>query len=179
MIIKNRKIAIIITVFIVLAGIWIGAFRSLNGLHQRADKLFNLGVDGDGFSINNDLTNLANQAYNLAVLTDRNGLDKKLTDTLRATADDLLNAEGPKAKFEAYTKLNVICEEAYDVLAKTVTGQDLKLAGNVKKDINSVNDIISRDGYNNHVAKMNKDMNAFPGFVLRLATGTKNIELFK
>lgn len=107
---KNRKIAIVITVIVVLLATLFGVGRSLNRLAANTERMFYDGVylEGQGFTqpaINTHLENIAQAALDCASVFANHSDLYNQSEALRIARREFLDADGISEKFAAYVGL--------------------------------------------------------------------------
>lgn len=163
----NRKIAVVITVIIMILATLFGAHRSLTAKASIIEAYF---VKGEGgYSIQRDLDSREGLAKNLQVVANRylyeasdamveldqaiRGMDTALSIQEKAAANQALTA----ATERVYLEL-----DGYHLSAA-----DQKYRTQIRTDLASYNQMISHDKYNEMVVKYNQNvLGKFPANVL-------------
>jgi hypothetical protein len=178
---QNQKTAIVIMVVMILVSIPIGAQRSLAALEQKALDVFVLGESGDGIGIQSDLEERMDIAYNL-VTVGRKYLSEKdpFIQNVLVHIDELRQAQGPSAKYQANAILNQAVTDLYQKLIQMDLSEvDRTYPRRLFDSFNSRNDTISHDPYNLYAAKYNQALKAFPANILSKLVFAKPLELFQ
>jgi len=178
---NNRKTAMAIMAILILFSSLTGTQRSLSSLQQKALRIFELGADGDGISIQNDLNERASLAYNMVTIG-RKYLEEEnaLIQNVLAAIDALTEAEGPKEKYKANLTLDKAVTDLYHVLSQMeLRDVDKPYPNRLYTDFNSRNDTISHDPYNQEAAAFNEVLETFPANVFSSIFGIRPLELFK
>lgn len=177
---KTRKGAALVLAVCVVCSTLYGSHRSLMGLYARAQSAFTQGVEGDGFSIENDLGRRAERSLDLATVARRYlpESDRALLGVVEARGA-LLDSRDPQEKYRANLRLT----EAVEVLYGTLGGMELSEADKgyrqrIYADLSSINDIISHDGYNEIARAYNEIRGDFPANLLGGLTGVPTLTLF-
>ena len=103
---KNKKIAIRITSFIVLCSMLLGAHLSLTKLRDEALMVFYQGERMDGKGIQSDLEYISDQCYNLTVVASRyKGKEDERIEKVVVEIDSLHNEKSPGDKYQATERL--------------------------------------------------------------------------
>lgn len=176
---KNRKVAAILMVVLILGSALGGAKRSLEKLRQEAEQVFYQGADGDGLGIQNDLDERAKLAYNLVTVAKRCLPEdrQEITQTL-AARDALLYAKDIHEKYRANLELTEATEALYQAM-EGLSADDEKFRIRLHTDLQSRNDTISHDPYNRTAEEFNRKLDAFPANLLGGLTGVKDAPLFR
>ncbi len=178
---KNRKIAIRITVFIVLLSILIGSHFSLIKLRDETLLIFYSGEEKNGKGIQQDLEYITDQCFNLTVVAGRymDKEDKRIREVVRKR--DLVNsAATPGDKYEAKEELLVSAMNLYEALGSmNLEERDQYYRDSFVVNVESRQLIISHSSYNECAMDYNKCLKRFPANVLRRITFVKPLELFE
>lgn len=178
---KRPQTALFLMIVMIIAGIWIGSWRSLSGIVRQAEAVFTEGENGDGYSIRADLEDSSGIAYNLTLVAGRY-LDK--TDPLLLAVEDarsaLQEAKGPSEAYRANRQLSESVTALYERM-KTVelSEKDQKYPQNLYIDYMAKQDIISRNDYNRIAEECNRTLSAFPANILRRLTFVQPVEYFR
>ena len=178
---KNRKIAALLMVLMILGGSLYGGHRSLMKLRDEAEAVFYNGVEGDGLGIQNDLNERIDLAYNLVTVAKRYlSPDDEAVQKLLTARDALSSAQDPKEKNAANRQLTEASIELYEAFGgRSLTEKDEKYRQQIYQDLSSRNDTISHDGYNQEAEDFNKTLRSFPAGILASLTGVEKLELFR
>lgn len=177
----DRKVAAAIMVAMMAAATLFGSHRSLAALSKQAEQVFYNGVSGDGLCIENDLTNRAEQAYNLTVVAKRylSADDSTVAKVLEAR-DQMDSAATIGGKYQANQALTMATTELYELLLPMeLSESDSRYLRSIYADLNSRNDTIRHDPYNQLAAQFNAELDGFPAKLLGPLTGIRPLELFR
>ena len=178
---KNCKIAmIVLAASIVLSGP-IGFKRTMNGFYKDLQNEFLNGEYNDGLSIQNDLDYRVELAHNLTTVAKRylDSDDNAVVAVLK-TAQALSDANGPAEQFDANQELTAASTDLYEALGKIeLSEKDEKYRRSIYADMNSRNDTIGNDPYNQLATEYNQKLEGFPAGLLSGLTGVKKAELFR
>lgn len=178
---KNRKAAIGITSFLVLASILFGAHSSLTRLREQALAVFYNGEKMDGKGIQYDLKYISDQCYDLTVVAERylDGKDQRIEEVLD-NREQLDRAAAPGDKFKAKEKLLEAAMSLYDALGTVeLTEKDAYYRDSFPVNVKSRQLIISHSTYNEHAIAFNKCLKRFPANILGRITFVKSLELYE
>ncbi len=178
---KNRKIAIRITIFSVLLSILLGSHFSLIKLRDETLQIFYSGEKMNGKGIQNDLEYIADQSYNLTVVASRymEKDDERIAEVLKNR--DLINsAVTPGDKYQAKEKLMVAAMNLYEDLGSmNLEEKDQYYRDSFTVNVESRQIIISHSSYNERALVFNKCLKRFPANVLSRITFVKPLELYE
>jgi len=178
---RNRSIAMIIMVLMIVAGTLIGSHNSLMGFRHKAQDVFTLGIKGDGIGIQGDLNERASLAQNMVVVARRylpedNALIQNVLEAGKAQGA----AKSVKEKAAANRALEIAIKDLYDVLSgMALSEQDARFPQRLYTDFQSRGATISHDPYNRGAADFNRILSGFPAGLLGGLTGVKPLELFE
>lgn len=173
---KNRNVAIAITVVVILLSILGGSHRSLLAAAYSAERYFD--------DIQRDLDTRIGLASNLQVVAERylSPDDSALLD-LESAIDALSNAETANEKAKANQNLTAATERMHLVLNGLYLGlsaTDERYCTQIRTDLASYNQIIGHSKYNDKVDTYNTEvLGAFPANVLAQLTGVPKLESFR
>ncbi len=171
---KNRNVAIVITVIVILLSVLGGSHRSLLAAAYSAERYFD--------EIQQDLDTRIGLASNLQVVAERYLLpgDDALSELNRAI-DALSGAQTANEKAKANQKLTAATERMDLVLQQqplSVTDDRYRIQ--IRTDLASCNQIIGHSRYNEKVDAYNTDvLGKFPANVLAQLTGVPKLESFR
>lgn len=171
----------IIMIAAIIFSVLYGSHRSLSAESSRVESAFYNGVDGDGFSINNDLSIRAGESLNLVTIAKRYlGEDDPSIKAVRDAVSRLNEADDTSGKLDANQKLTKAYTALSDKLAALdLSAKDEEYRRGIIDELNSRNDIISHDGYNKMAENFNAKLGAFPANILSRLTGIRPFELFR
>ena len=178
---KNPNVACVIMVIALVLSILIGGHRSLSAEASKVEDIFYNGVDGDGIGVSSDLEYRAALAYALVTVAKRYlPADDADIEAVLDACSALENAKNPTEKLEANRRLQSACEALYKRLDKVdLSERDAGYRSNLMTDLNSRNDIISKDGYNQKAGQFNTQLKRFPANIIGRATGIRPFALGK
>lgn len=179
---KNRKFAITICTIIIIFSIFSGARRSLSELVTETESAFIYGVNGDGKSIYHDLNTRAGLAYNLTSIAERYlGSSDSLVANVKTAAGNLESANRPAKCYDLNLKLtNAVNKLNNALLDENLSETDEKYRAGIMTDLESYDNIISHDGYNDLVRELNnKTLEDFPARVLKVITFVAGAEYYR
>ena len=169
-------------VALIFGSVLLGTWRSLSALERELEVVFMRGVDGDGFSIQNDLVEIIAESYNLmTVAKKRMPEDSAEIAALAAARDALISAGSPTKKYAANLKVYEASTELYQKFkdAAGVTEADMNLAKRCYAEIQSRNDTMKNDGYNAEARKFNEKIKGVPAVFIAPLVGISPAELFE
>ena len=171
---KNRNVAVAITVAVILLSILAGSHRSLLAAAYSAERHF------DG--IQRDLNTRIDLACNLQVVAERYLLpgDDALVE-LQTAIDVLSDAQTANEKAKANQNLTAATERMDLVLQQeTLSVTDDRYRIQIRTDLASYNQIIGHSKYNDRVDAYNTEvLGHFPANVLAQLTGVPKLESFR
>ncbi len=176
---KNRKVAVGITIVIVILATIFGSHRSMEAEAYSIERYF---IEGDdGYSIQRDLDTRIGLAQNLLVVAERN-LDSN--DLAMAELQEAImqmgEADTVKEKAIANQQLTAATERMNLVLEECdLSSTDDRYRQQIRIDLASCNQTISHDPYNAMVAQYNNEvLGRFPANVLKMVNGVQELETF-
>lgn len=179
-----RWAGIAILTVCLLFSVWYGTEKEVKAGEKKLSAVFTDGVDGDGFSIKNDLETTASEAYNLATIAKKAlGEDDASAVSVTANVEKLRNAiSGGEVSeiHDCYIALFNSVEELY--ANYKAAGDDesrVKLALQCYTEIKSRNSTISGDGYNDAVREYNEKLDSFPAKLIINLCGYQKGQLFE
>jgi hypothetical protein len=178
---KNRKIAVRITSFIVLLSILLGAHLSLTKLRDEALQIFYSGEKMNGKGIQSDLEYIADQCYNLTVVAGRymNKEDVIILEIIQ-NRDLLGNADTPGDKYQAKEKLIKSTMILYENLKSlNLNERDEYYNDSFPVNVESRQLIISHSSYNKNALTFNNILKKFPANILRWIIFMKPLDLYE
>lgn len=167
-ILENRAIAIVLMVALIAAGFILGGYKSLNSLYEKNIlNIFCRGEDNDGVCIDNDLSERASDAINMAKIGSKYDNAAKEARDANSAAARLQSMTDIKDKSDANKDL----EAAVGALFTALTGGELSPsdAAYVQRlytDFNSRNETISHDPYNKYALEYNSTIGKFPASLI-------------
>lgn len=171
---KNRNVAIVITVVVILLSVLGGSHRSLLAAAYSAERHFD--------DIQRDLDTRIGLASNLQVVAERYLLpgDDALLELDVAIAA-LSNAQTANEKARANQNLTAATERMDLVLQnEPLSDTDNRYRIQIRTDLASYNQIIGHSRYNEKVDAYNTDvLGHFPANVLAQLTGVPKLEAFR
>lgn len=171
---KNRNVAIVITVVVILVSILGGSHRSLLAAAYSAERNFD--------DIQRDLDTRIGLASNLQVVAERYLLsgDDALVE-LETAIDALSSAKTANEKAKANQNLTAATERMDLVLQNEyLSATDDRYRIQIRTDLASYNQIIGHSKYNELADKYNTEvLGGFPANVLAKLTGVPELESFR
>lgn len=177
--IEKTAPAVIIFIVAALVSTFASGGISLDRERSRTERIFTDGVNADGMSVNYDLTQRTEAAYNLAGVAKRYmDEDGSVAELLKAR-ETLLKAGSISEKYAANLELSVAADTLYSELKQMqLSDKDKLLAAGQYQDMLSHNDAISRDGYNSCAAEFNRKLEKFPAANIAAVAGIEPLEIF-
>lgn len=177
---KDRRVAVAVTVVVMILSTLFGAHRSLVAAAYPVQRYFNAGEDG--YSIQRDLDTRAGLASNLMVVAERYLLpnDAALMELDEAIAA-LKAAETVGEKAAANQRLTAATEQVYLALdGYPLSAADARYRGQIRTDLASYNMTILHSDYNERAQAYNTEvLGRFPANVLRYVAMVPELELFR
>ena len=178
---KNKFVAVLICVLVVLLAIAGGARRTIRSQIREVEAMFTEGVDGDGQCIYNDLLVRASLAYDLTAVAERY-LDED--DPLILTVRENARAIGRETSPAECFRLNALLDRSVSELDAALSKKELSEAdegyrSGILTDLESYAARISHDGYNNAVRELNEvTLRKFPACYLKYLTFAGGAEYY-
>lgn len=177
---KNRHVAIGITVVVILLSTLLGAHRSLVAAAYPIERYF---IEGeDGYSIQRDLDTRVGLAHNLMVVAERylyaeDAAMIELQDAITA----LEEADSVKEKSAANQQLTAVAERVYLMLDDyRLSSSDDRYRTQIRTDLASCNQTISHNAYNEMATAYNTEvLGKFPANVLKQVALVPELDTFK
>ena len=171
---KNRNVAVAITVAVILLSILAGSHRSLLAAAYSAERYFD--------DIQRELYTRIGLASNLQVVAERYLLpgDDALVE-LQTAIDVLSDAQTANEKAKANQNLTAATERMDLVLQQeALSATDDRYRIQIRTDLASCNQIIGHSKYNDRVDAYNTEvLGRFPANVLAQLTGVPKLESFR
>ena len=173
---KNRNVAIVITVIVIVLSILGGSHRSLLAAAYSAERHFD--------DIQRDLDTRIGLASNLHVVADRYlSPDDPDLLVLESAIDELRNAQTANEKAKANQNLTAATEHMHLKLQGLYLGlsvTDDRYCTQIRTDLASYNQIIGHSKYNEKVDQYNAEvLGRFPANILAQLTGVPKLESFR
>lgn len=178
---RDRKVAVIITVIIMVLSTGYGAHRSLLQKAETVETIFYYGENGDGVCIQSDLDTRLGLASNLLIVAGRYlSEDDEAMERLTAARTALATAKTIEEKYRANEELTLAADYMDQVLqACVLTPSDNRYRAGIRTDMDAVNQIIGHDGYNDAANAYNRDvLGVFPANVLKEIVMVDELETF-
>lgn len=178
---KKCRAAIIVLAAAIILSIPLGFRRTMNGFYVELQNEYLSGEMKDGLSIQNDLNDRIELAYNFATVAKRylDPDDPAVTALLEARLA-LSEASSPSEQYDANLELTAASTDLYEALGKLeLSEKDENYRRSIYSDMNSRNDTISHDPYNQMAAGYNQKLERFPASLLARLTETPRAELFQ
>lgn len=177
---KNRKVAVGVTIAVVLLSTLLGSHRSLLAAAYPVERYF---IEGeDGYSIQRDLDTRVGLANNLMVVAGRYlSAEEAAMAELRDAITALEQAGSIKEKSAANQQLTAATEQVYLMLDDyPLSNSDESYRMQIRTDLASCNQTISHDAYNEMATAYNAEvLGRFPANVLKQLTGVPDLDTFK
>lgn len=181
-ILKDRRMAWAITVFLILASILTGTERSLNKLRKPIVEIFYNGVYSDGESIENDLQKKIEYAGNLITIAQRYLSDDVNLIFIIGSREELIAAVKLYEKYTANQKLTEAVNLLYNrIIEEDLSEKDLKYVEAIYANLKSLNVTISYDAalYNDKAVGFNSRLNKLPCSIVKSLKMVMPLELFE
>lgn len=176
---KNRKVAVGLTVIIMILATVLGSGRSMNAEAYAIERYF---IEGeDGYSIQRDLDTRVGLAQNLLVVAERNLDSNDLAMAeLQSAIYQMNEAETVKEKAIANQQLTAATERMNLVLEEcALSSTDDRYRAQIRTDLASCNQTISHDPYNVMATEYNNEvLGKFPANMLKKVNGVQELENF-
>lgn len=177
---KNRTVAIGLTVVVMLVSTVLGAHRSLVAAAYPVERYF---IEGeDGYSIQRDLDTRVGLANNLVVVADRYlQMDDVAMIDLKEAITALEEAGSVREKSDANQQLTAATEQVYLVLDDyPLSASDNRYRQQIRTDLASCNQTIRHDAYNDMATAYNTEvLGKFPANVLKRIAFVPELDTFK
>ncbi len=173
--------AVIMAAVIALA-LFVGPVRSLAAGYSGVKKAF---YDGsrvsDGYSINDDLIIIGDEAYNMAALGEQVLGDNANVGEVKRLVRELSEAGTISEKYTDYTELTYASSRLYSELSEetALTETQSRLIKQCYTEIQSRKKTIENNEYNELAEEYNKKISGFPASLIGKLIGLKEAELFK
>lgn len=179
---KNRKIACIITIFIIILSTIVNGSRTLLKLRSEVENKYTNGVADDGSGISSNLDGRIAAANNMITVSNRwiEG-DQAVKDAATAR-DQLIAAKTPGEQYAANIELSSAITALYDKLGQVeMDERDTKYRQSLYVDLNSYNTVIdlAAEEYNQEAMNYNSNLKKFPANLISTITNIKKIELYQ
>ena len=178
---RDRKVAIVITIIIMILSTGFGAHRSLENRGEYAEWVFYHGSYGDGGGIQSELDTRAGLASNLLIVAGRYLDDEdEAVQRLKNAREALVQAENIGEKYIANEELSQAADNLAQVLnACSLTENDRRYQRGIIVEMESANEIIGHDEYNTLANAYNRNvLGSFPANILKEIVGVEELETF-
>ena len=178
---RDRKVAIVITIIVMICSTGFGVHRSLEDKGEYAEWVFYHGSFGDGGGIQDELDTRAGLASNLLVVAGRYlDSEDEAVQRLKEARETLVTADGIGEKYLANEELSQAADNLAQVLdACNLTDNDRRYQRRIIVDMESSNEIIGHDEYNQLANAYNRNvLGVFPANVLKEIVGVEELETF-
>ena len=176
---KNRNVAVGITVVIMILAAILGSGRSMDAAAYKVERYF---IEGSGgYSIQRDLDARTGLAKNLLVIAERNLYSgEEAVMELQEAITMMEKAETVKEKAAANQQLTAAAERMNLVLEEcALSTSDDRYRRQIRTDLASYSQTISHDPYNEMATEYNEQvLGGFPANVLKLVNGADELETF-
>lgn len=178
---QKCRIAMIVMVAAILFSIPLGFRRTMNGFYMELQNEFQNGEFNDGLSIQNDLNERIDLAYNFATVAKRYlDADDPAVTAILAARLALSEAVTPGEMYDANLALTAASSDLYEALEGIeLSEKDDAYRRSIYNDMASRNDTISHDPYNRLAYEYNQKLNDFPADLLSDLIGISQAELFQ
>ena len=182
---KNRAVAIVLAVVIVLGSTLVTSGTKLKSQCQKITDGFYSGVTYDGYehpSIQSQLKNISRAALGLATIASNyTGVDAAAVKTDRDNLDSSLEKGTPSQIYDIYTALTADTAALVSSLrAQTLSDRDSSGVDQYESIISSASGVIDKSGYNDTVRDfLRSTYNVFPASFFASLTGVNPPELFE
>lgn len=180
-ILKKREAAILITVLLIILGIFVGSRADLNKLRDAAESYFTGDPASGIIGIKDDLADCAEAAYSLTIVAARS-LSENDEGLLacRSYCEELKNAEDASLAFAANQKLGAALSELIDRLSeRELSYTDTDYVRSLYDQYQSGNLIIARSKYNDEASAFNGLLRRFPTFLCAKLAFVKDLPLYE
>lgn len=177
----KRIVAVIVMLLLIASAVLLGTQRSLSKMKRELDAVFENGVDGDGYSIQSDLDIIMDQSWNLlTVAGNYYSSDDERIMALKTAYTELSEAKTVGEKSAADRAVTEAVTVLYDALKNepSLTDAHAKLIGQYYTEIQSRNQTIANDGYNDAARGYNEELSGFPAVFIAPLLGIEEAELF-
>ena len=179
---RDRKVAIVITIIIMIGSTGFGVHRSLEDKGDYARWVFyNGSFFGDSGGIQYELDTRAGLASNLLVVAGRYlDSEDEAVQRLKEARETLVTADGIGEKYLANEELSQAADNLAQVLdACNLTDNDRRYQRRIIVDMESSNEIIGHDEYNQLASAYNREvLGVFPANILKEIVGVDELETF-
>ena len=177
---KNRKVAVVLTVIIMILATLIGSNRSMAAEAYDIEQYFIYGYGG--YSIQHDLDTRTGLAKNLLIVAERNlPSNDSAMEELQDAIVQIELAQTVKEKADANQKLTAATERMNLVLEEYwLSSSDERYRRQISMELEACNQAISQDPYNEMAIQYNTEvLGSFPGSVLKMVNGIEELETFR
>lgn len=178
---KERNVAIVITVIVMILSTGFGAHRSLEGKARYAERVFYNGIFKTDSCIQDELDTRAGLASNLLIVASRYlDEDDEAVERLAEAREALVEADSIGEKYIANEELTQAADNLSEVLsAFNLTENDRRYQRGIIVDMESSNQIIGHDDYNTLANEYNRNvLGKFPANILKEIVGVDELETF-
>ncbi len=178
---KNKIFALFLMIIMILSSIIFGSYRSLTEFSKQTQEVFYKGENNDGISIQNSLDQRLNAAYDLISLGRKHfGVNDDVVKEVSTARDNLIQASSPSEKYIA----NNLLTEATDKLCskldiKKITDSDSKTLSNIEIKLDSANDSINQNKYNQCVENFYYQLNSMPASFFNKIFEIEQVEFYR
>ena len=177
---KNRKVAVVLTVIIMILATLIGSNRSMAAEAYDIEQYFIYGYGG--YSIQRELDTRTGLAKNLLVVAERNlAVNDSAVKELQDAITQMEKAKTVNEKSDANQKLTAATERMNLVLDECwLSSSDDRYRRQISMELAACNQAISQDPYNELAMQYNTEvLGSFPGNVLKMVNGIEELETFR
>lgn len=187
-ILENKVVCILIMCVLIIAGLFLGGYKSLNGLYNDAAEIFFVGEYNDGICVANDMAERSAAATNMITISsDYPGFNESVdaqamilrlskANTDLTASISVQSKENIANAISANKKLDAAMTEVYHALGKQqLSASDEKYRQKLYADFNSRNDTISHDPYNSYAQKYNSVLADFPANIIASVMPVKSL----
>ena len=177
---KNRKVAVVLTVIIMILSTLAGSNRSMAAEAYDIEQYFVYGYEGG--SIQRELDDRIGLAKNLLVVAERNlAVNDPAVKELQDAIIQMETAKTVNEKVDANQKLTAATERMNLVLdERWLSRSDDRYRIQIRLELAACNKAISQDSYNEMAMQYNTEvLGSFPGSVLKMVNGIEELKIFR
>lgn len=184
--VKNMKlltktpVAAIIMIAVIILSALFGCRRSLLKEQKTVENYFFNGIDGDGYSIQNDLETICATSVNMKTIASRyiEVTDPLITEMTNAR-QALTDAHTVSEKYTAAMNLYDAVTTLYNSLdPNMMNSTDKGFRASLYDDITSAMQRISHNGYNDAAREFNSILESFPAKYIAKLVGIEPAQLY-
>lgn len=172
---RRRTTAWIITVVIVFLSSGFGVAKTAALMRRETESYFS-----GSNSITEDLNTKIGYTHNIITISKRY-MEEEDVKALRQSISQLEAAKTPSSKYKANLQLNAEVSQLrkrLESLGDAVEDTDTLYLDKTIRNIDSIDVIISKSGYNSSARDYNAAINSFPASLFKNILGLRNLELY-